>query len=98
MLITLVSARTAPHGHGDPTLLVVSEMTTIVEKSSPVSVVGGFTDWVQVSGGSNHSIGIRADGTAWGWGRDNTGQLGDNSTVNQSSPVSVVGGFTDWVK
>ena len=67
-------------------------------RSSPVSVVGGFTDWIQISAGDNHSLAIRANGTAWGWGENNVGQLGDNSTTYRSSPVSVVGGFTDWIQ
>lgn len=66
-------------------------------RSSPVSVVGGFTDWCQVSAGKNpHSLGVRQNGTAWAWGCNNYGQLGDNTTATKSSPVSVVGGFTDW--
>jgi alpha-tubulin suppressor-like RCC1 family protein len=69
---------------------------TIVAKSSPVSVVGGFTDWSQVSAGGTHSLGVRQNGTAWAWGCNVCGRLGDNCTVNRSSPVSVVGGFTDW--
>jgi len=69
---------------------------TTVSKSSPVSVIGGFTDWCQVSGGSTQSTGVRQNGTAWAWGIGEQGQLGDNTTVNKSSPVSVVGGFTDW--
>ena len=69
---------------------------TVVSKSSPVSVVGGFTNWCQISAGFSHSLAVRTNGTAWAWGRNATGQLGDNSTVNKSSPVSVVGGFTDW--
>ena len=71
---------------------------TVVAKSSPVSVVGGFTDWIQVSAGGYHSLGIRSNGTAWAWGRNNYGQLGDNTIVSKSSPVSVVGGFTDWIQ
>ncbi len=69
---------------------------TTVAQSSPVSVVGGFTDWCQVSGGSGHSAGVRTGCSAWSWGCNNVGQLGDNSTTNRSSPVSVVGGFSDW--
>jgi alpha-tubulin suppressor-like RCC1 family protein len=69
---------------------------TIVAKSSPVSVVGGFTDWCQVSGGFCHSLAVRQNGTAWAWGQGTGAQLGDNTLVNKSSPVSVVGGFTDW--
>ena len=71
---------------------------TIVSKSSPVSVVGGFTDWIQVSAGDIHSLGLRANGTIWSWGSAQYGRLGDNTTVSKSSPVSVVGGFTDWVQ
>jgi alpha-tubulin suppressor-like RCC1 family protein len=69
---------------------------TTVNKSSPVSVVGGFTDWCQVSAGRAHSLAVRRNGTAWAWGPGSTGQLGDGTTVNKSSPVSVLGGFTDW--
>jgi alpha-tubulin suppressor-like RCC1 family protein len=71
---------------------------TLVNKSSPVSVVGGFTDWVQVSGGGGHSLGVRANGTVWAWGFNGSGQLGNNSTVGTSSPVLVAGGFTDWIQ
>jgi alpha-tubulin suppressor-like RCC1 family protein len=70
---------------------------TIVSKSSPVSVVGGFTDWCQVSAGNQHTAAVRTNGTLWAWGCAGTGRLGNNdATVNISSPVSVVGGFTDW--
>jgi alpha-tubulin suppressor-like RCC1 family protein len=71
---------------------------TTVSRSSPVSVIGGFTDWCQIAAGSNHGVGIRTNGSAWAWGYNSQGQLGDNTTVSRSSPVSVVGGFTDWWK
>jgi alpha-tubulin suppressor-like RCC1 family protein len=69
---------------------------TITARSSPVSVVGGFTDWCQVSGGQNQSFGIKTNGTLWSWGNNQFGRLGDGTTVNKSSPVLVLGGFTDW--
>ena len=69
---------------------------TTVSRSSPVSVVSGFDDWCQISAGACHSLGLRTNGTAWSWGSSFGGQLGDGTTVNKSSPVSVVGGFTDW--
>jgi alpha-tubulin suppressor-like RCC1 family protein len=69
---------------------------TTVNKSSPVSVVGGFCDWCQVSAGASFSLGVRTRGTAWAWGYNNRGQLGTNNTISMSSPVSVVGGFADW--
>lgn len=69
---------------------------TTVAKSSPVSVVGGFTDWCQVAVGCTTTAAVRANGTLWTWGDNVAGQLGDNTTVNKSSPVSVAGVFNDW--
>jgi len=69
---------------------------TTTNRSSPVSVFGSFTNWVQVSAGSLHSVGIRSNGRAWAWGTNTSGQIGDASTTARFSPVSVVGGFTDW--
>ena len=71
---------------------------TTTSSSSPVSVVGGFTDWTQLDAGAAHSVGVRANGSAWAWGYNSQGQLGDNNTTSRSSPVSVVGGFTDWTQ
>ena len=69
---------------------------TTVSKSSPVSVVGGFTNWCQVTAGDTHSLGVRTNGSAWGWGNNTCGRLGDNTVDAKSSPVSFAGGFTDW--
>lgn len=69
-----------------------------VNKSSPVSVIGGFT-WKKLAVGNgitSHMIAIRDDGTLWAWGAGANGALGNGLTTNQSSPVSVLGGFTDW--
>jgi len=68
-----------------------------IDRSSPVFVVGGFTDWVSVNAGANHTAALRADGTAWAWGNNSSGRLGNNSTVYQSSPVQVVGG-NNWTQ
>jgi alpha-tubulin suppressor-like RCC1 family protein len=69
---------------------------TTADKSSPVSVVGGFTDWISANSNGGHNVGLRANGTAWSWGFNTDGRLGDGTTTARSSPVSVVGGFTDW--
>jgi alpha-tubulin suppressor-like RCC1 family protein len=76
----------------------LGDNTSTTARSSPVSVVGGFSDWIQVSAGGGHSLGVRANGAAWAWGFNGQGQLGDNTTTSRSSPVSVVGGFTDWIQ
>lgn len=69
-----------------------------ITRSSPVLVAGGFTDWEQISAGDQHSAGLRANGTIWTWGTGTNGVLGDNTSSTKSSPVSVVGGFTDWIQ
>lgn len=69
---------------------------TTINRSSPVSLVGGFKDWCQASIGNSHGLGIRSNGTLWSWGSGANGRLGTNAVANRSSPVSVVGGFTDW--
>jgi len=69
---------------------------TTINKSSPVTVVGGITNWSQVSGGFGHSLGVTDTGVAYAWGAGSSGTLGDNSIVDKSSPVTVVGGITNW--
>ena len=67
---------------------------TTVTKSSPVSVHGTHS-FVQVASGYFHSIALKNDdGSAWAWGYNNAGQLGDSTTTNKSSPVSVAGGHS----
>ena len=71
---------------------------TAINRSSPVSVAGGFTDWCRVAAGRRSSLGLRCDGTLWAWGCNQFGEAGDGTTTDRSSPVSVVGGFTNWCK
>jgi alpha-tubulin suppressor-like RCC1 family protein len=69
---------------------------TTVNKSSPVTIVGGITNWSQLSAGFSHSLGITSTGIAYAWGYNSYGRLGDNTTSTRSSPVTVVGGITTW--
>ena len=68
----------------------------VANRSSPTQITG---DWSQFSGtSSSHSgqHGIKSDGTLWGWGRNNEGQLGLNNKTSYSSPVQIPG--TTWAK
>lgn len=58
--------------------------------------VGADTTWKQVSAGNEHVIAIKENGTLWAWGRNNQGQLGIGSTVDQATPVQV-GTDTTWI-
>jgi alpha-tubulin suppressor-like RCC1 family protein len=69
---------------------------TTTARSSPVTVIGGITNWSQVSAGNGHSLGLIATGILYAWGRNNYGQLGDGTTTNRSSPITVIGGITNW--
>jgi alpha-tubulin suppressor-like RCC1 family protein len=69
---------------------------TVVRKSSPVQEVLSSTLWKTVSAGRYHSVATRTDGTLWGWGMNNRGQLGKNDVTNRSSPVQEVLAATTW--
>jgi alpha-tubulin suppressor-like RCC1 family protein len=59
-------------------------------------VIGGITNWSQLSGGGTHSLGLTSTGIAYAWGYNYDGQLGDGTIDQTSSPVTVVGGITNW--
>ena len=66
---------------------------TVNNKSSPVLVIGNheFVDITADFFGSANTTGLKSDGTTWGWGDNSSGQLGDNTTIDKSSPISVIG-------
>jgi alpha-tubulin suppressor-like RCC1 family protein len=64
--------------------------------TSPIQVVDKGNNWKQVEAGRLTSCGIKTDGTLWTWGRNQYGQLGDNTTADKSSPVQIYGGGTNW--
>ena len=49
----------------------------------------GINSWTQVSAGDAHTAGIRTDYTIWAWGYNSSGQVGDQTTINRSSPIQV---------
>lgn len=69
---------------------------SVTNRSSPVQITGGGTNWRTVSCGANYSAAVKTDGTLWSWGLNDYGQLGDNTVVKKSSPVQIVGGGTNW--
>jgi alpha-tubulin suppressor-like RCC1 family protein len=63
-----------------------------IDASSPVQIPG--TTWSSFSGGAQHSLSTKIDGTLWSWGLNGAGQLGQNNIINYSSPVQIPG--TTW--
>ena len=73
-------------------------------RSSPVQTIASGNNWKQVSCGgialSDFTGATKTDGTLWLWGRNNYGQLGNNTSssaiINTVSPVQTISGGTNW--
>ena len=55
----------------------------------------GTSNWLKVSGGTNHTLAIKTDGTLWGWGTNNNGKLGNGTTVDSYVPIQI-SALTTW--
>jgi hypothetical protein len=68
---------------------------TTVQRSAAVPVIGPdglpLGGVVSISAGFSHSLAVKADGSVWAWGRNNSGQLGNGTTTDTSIPVQVAG-------
>jgi alpha-tubulin suppressor-like RCC1 family protein len=53
--------------------------------------VGTLTNAKAVGAGANHSLVVLGDGTAFAWGLNSSGELGDGSTTQRNAPVQVQG-------
>jgi hypothetical protein len=51
----------------------------------------GLTNITAIAAGGHFSLALRSDGTVWAWGANGSGQLGDGTLVNRSTPVRVSG-------
>ncbi len=66
---------------------------TTANSAVPVRVSGltGLDRVVGIAGGRYSGYAVRADGTAWSWGYNAYGQLGNGSTINSTVPVQISG-------
>jgi alpha-tubulin suppressor-like RCC1 family protein len=66
---------------------------TTSERSRPVAVAGRSPFRAVTTGGGHggHTCALRTDDSAYCWGFNVFGQLGDGSTTNRSTPVPVLG-------
>ena len=68
---------------------------TTINYSSPIQI-GALTNWKQVSFGTSPTMAaIKTDGTLWTCGYNASGQLGNGTIINYSSPIQI-GSLTNW--
>lgn len=74
---------------GDGGIMVTSVPTPVqvVDPSDPTGYLQGV---VALAAGGDHTIALKGDGTVWGWGRNNYGQLGNGTTLGSSTLTAVV--------
>jgi len=73
--------------------------STFIYRCTPVTTFAGGTNWKQVASSRDSSAGIKSDGTLWTWGGNTSnrlGNIGDNTIVNRSTPVTTFLGGTNW--
>lgn len=76
---------------------------TTTNRSSPAVLTGAAAPtvlgaWLHVAAGGDHCLATKTDGTLWTWGGNTSGELGDGTTTNRSSPQTTILGGNDWLK
>ena len=75
----------------------LGDNTSFTTRYTPVTTFAGGTNWKQVASGKRVTAAIKTDGTLWTWGLNVFyGQLGDNTTITRSIPVTTFAGGTNW--
>ena len=68
---------------------------TTTQRLFPVQVMGfSATERameIAISAGAAHTVALKSDGTAWAWGYNGSGQLGDGTMMKRLTPVQVIG-------
>jgi alpha-tubulin suppressor-like RCC1 family protein len=57
--------------------------------------IGGDNDWRVVAVGAAQNLAIKSNGTLWVWGANDSGQLGDGTTVTRYEPLQI-GTNANW--
>ena len=63
-------------------------------RCSPVTIAGALKTFCYITAGLNYGMAIDLRGKGWGWGVNSLGRIGNNSSTNVNTPVSVYGNKT----
>ena len=81
-------------GDGRYGLLGNGSTTTI---NSTLQQIGSATNWQKISSSTQMTIGLKTDGTIWGWGQNDQYEMGNNTCcANQLTPIQI-GIANHWV-
>ena len=59
--------------------------------------IGSATNWQKISASTQMTIGLKSDGTIWGWGQNDQYEMGNNTCcANQLTPIQI-GTANHWV-
>jgi len=84
---------------GSHTIKIVTDSTGVINETNEgdneyskiitVRNIPNPAEWTFVTAGYNHSLALKSDGTLWGWGGNNRGQLGIGTTNESHLPVQI---------
>ena len=57
--------------------------------------IGTLNTWVHINAGAEHNFAIKDDGTLWGWGKNDDGQVGTGTTNDHATPRPI-GNADNW--
>ena len=81
-------------GQGDYGLLGNGSTT---QTNTTLQQIGTATNWQKISASTDMTIGLKTDGTIWGWGQNDQYEMGNNTCcANQLTPIQI-GSANHWV-
>jgi alpha-tubulin suppressor-like RCC1 family protein len=62
--------------------------SAVAQSATPLVVVG-LAGVEGMTAGQGHGLAITPGGVVWGWGRNDSGQVGDGTSINRRAPVKI---------
>ena len=66
-----------------------TDTSTPVQVKDPNDTSGYLTGATAIAAGGTHSLALKSEGTVWAWGSNQSGQLGNGTTIDDSSTTGI---------